>query len=608
MNRQLSRCTPGGNRRANRGRWKAAITSLVAVVLLALARWHLCHASHLVPGSHIPFNKWTTFKWESIQTSKALEWHSCYDDTLDCARLDVPMDWLSPSGSSRVVLAIARLRANISHKDPDYRGAVIFNPGGPGGSGIWALKDHGALLQTIVGANHDIVTFDPRGIGASVPRIDCWGGDEVRRALWSLQETPVVDAHKGALYEAFVQATAASGLCEQEMQGEDSLLAHVSTAAHARDMLEILDQMDQKGLKYWGFSYGTILGGTFAAMYPGRVERLVSDGNVDYREWHLGTHINFLRDTDKVMDAFYHFCHEAGKERCDMYAETPLKIKENVDRLIEEIKTNPILVPTYKEDGDAPEMPFVVTYSRLKRAISSVLYRPIHTFEPFARVLSALEAGNGWPFWDFFGRDGILPSSLCPADAITSHKLSEILAEDTDDAFPAIMCADGEQLTASIEELGRYAAELQELSTAAGAVNVLFRIACAGRTIRPKFRFAGPFEGNTSFPILYISNIADNVTPLVSARNNSAGFPGSVVLIQNSYGHTTLAAPSTCTASYIRAYFQNGTVPPAGTECEPDYAPFGVTVPGAMEHAELSQTMWELYKLPPLSKPLAGFR
>lgn len=48
---------------------------------------------------------------------------------------------------------------------------------------------------------------------------------------------------------------------------------------------------------------------------------------------------------------------------------------------------------------------------------------------------------------------------------------------------------------------------------------------------------AGPFEGNTSHPILYIANAADNITPLISAKNNSAGFPGSVILVQrNSYG------------------------------------------------------------------------
>ncbi|EEY17188.1 conserved hypothetical protein [Verticillium alfalfae VaMs.102] len=61
---------------------------------------------------------------------------------------------------------------------------------------------------------------------------------------------------------------------------------------------------------------------------------------------------------------------------------------------------------------------------------------------------------------------------------------------------------------------------------------------------------------------------------LISARNNSAGFPGSVVLVQNSYGHTSLAAPSNCTRSYINTYFQEGTLPSPGTECDEPFLPF----------------------------------
>ena len=40
----------------------------------------------------------------------------------------------------------------------------------------------------------------------------------------------------------------------------------------------------------------------------------------------------------------------------------------------------------------------------------------------------------------------------------------------------------------------------------------------------------------TDHPILFIGNLYDNVTPLESAHNNSAHFPGSVVLQQNTLG------------------------------------------------------------------------
>jgi pimeloyl-ACP methyl ester carboxylesterase len=212
--------------------------------------------------------------WNGIKPSRSLQWHKCFNGSYDCARLDVPMDWLDPTDDQRVVLAVVRLPAA---NRTDYRGPVFFNPGGPGGSGIWSLRDHGELLQTIVGDNHDIVTLDPRGIGASVPRIECWDTIQSRQ-LWNLQEVGLIDSHPGMLYDAFARATAFSQVCEANSGGASGILRHSSTTCHARDMLEILNQMGEEKLKFWGFSYGTILGGTFASMYPDKIERLVSDG------------------------------------------------------------------------------------------------------------------------------------------------------------------------------------------------------------------------------------------------------------------------------------------------------------------------------------------
>jgi hypothetical protein len=108
--------------------------------------------------------------------------------------------------------------------------------------------------------------------------------------------------------------------------------------------------------------------------------------------------------------------------------------------------------------------------------------------------------------------------------------------------------------------------------------------------------FVADFRGDTAHPILYIGNIADNVTPLQSAFNNSAKFPSSVVLTQNAYGHCSLAAPSTCSVRYIREYFQNGTLPANGTVCDSDFDLFefpGLNE-GVMGLDELSSIALEL--------------
>lgn len=41
-------------------------------------------------------------------------------------------------------------------------------------------------------------------------------------------------------------------------------------------------------LRYWGQSYGTVLGATAAAMFPDRIDKMVIDGVVDLPEYYEG--------------------------------------------------------------------------------------------------------------------------------------------------------------------------------------------------------------------------------------------------------------------------------------------------------------------------------
>ncbi|KAK4451353.1 TAP-like protein-domain-containing protein [Podospora aff. communis PSN243] len=567
--------------------------SLTAAIVTAIAFLALCHSIRKcgLPSSHKPLHLLpyyssqndsqheNPFNWADISPSRTLTWHPCYTTPsnpsgLDCARLDIPLDWLAPSESHRVILAIVRLRATSQPS----RGPIIFNPGGPGGSGIWSLRDHGRDLQTIVGEDYDIVSFDPRGVGASVPRVECWGS-QMDRMFWEMQASAeVLDAHEGAVYGAFARAAALSRVCEAAQGGEEGILRHVGTTYHARDMIEVWEQMVGKeggGLRYWGFSYGTVLGGTFAAMYPDKVERMVCDGNVDLNEWYQRVdYVNFVRDTDKVMGAFYFFCHQAGPLRCGFWAETPAKVRERLEHLLAQLRITPIIIPSSTgEPGTS--LPELVTYSHVIRMLATALYQPIYRFQRVASVLAALEAGDGRPYQAYTSLDQ--PSSpfpFCPTEDTTPSPPADA-EEGTPDSFAAILCTDGEPFTHTPTSYLTYTRSILNLSIVVGGEQATTRVSCAGRTVRSKWRFAGPFEGNTSFPILFVNNVADNVTPLVSARNNSAGFPGSVVLVQNSYGHTSLAAASRCTAGWVRGYFREGKMPGAGTVCEGDGVPFG---------------------------------
>jgi len=298
------------------------------------------------------------------------------------------------------------------------------------------------------------------------------------------------------LYDAYARAGAESQVCEKALNSS-GILHHSSTASHARDMLEILHQLGEEKLKYWGFSYGTVLGGTIAGLYPDKIDRLVSDGNVDYKEWYHAVHINFIRDADKIMNAFYDLCHRAGPDECALYEPSPSAIRERVEGLLEKLRKYPVLVPA---GDDGPEVPELVTYSKVKKYISTTLYRPHYFFKPFAEVALALEKGDGRPFYDHLLAGSPPFSSLCAAETVPPTVPLTGLDEGTEDAFPGIMCADGDGSNHTVENFEDYARRLREISTSAGATNVLFRIACVGRTIRPKWRFAGESSSFRSWP------------------------------------------------------------------------------------------------------------
>lgn len=128
----------------------------------------------------------------------------------------------------------------------------------------------------------------------SRPLIDCWSGYQQNAQIWALQDVPVLDAHPGVLYDAYAQAAALSSQCTLAIGGAKIVSEgissaegrvrdagpgrFVSTTAVARDLLHMMEKLGEEKLKFWGFSYGTVVATMFSAMYPDKVGRIVSDG------------------------------------------------------------------------------------------------------------------------------------------------------------------------------------------------------------------------------------------------------------------------------------------------------------------------------------------
>ena len=360
-------------------------------------------------------------------------------------------------------------------------------------------------------------------------------------------------------------------------------------------------------------------------------------GNCDYTGWFDLDHSNFISDADRIFDAFDIYCHKAGLEKCALWDKTPQAIQDRRSNLLESLKKKPVLIPAWSRPT-GPDLPVLVTYSRVQMLARTVIYKPITQFPELAQVYAALERGDGLPFYDMVTKGVSSDIDLCTLGDMPATVPQETTMEM--DAFPAIMCSDMVPIADTAEEFAEFGKKLQGVSRWAGATNLAFRGVCLGKTVRPKWKFSvgkltlsldnvvknvgnvltnsvEDFKMDTAHPILFIGNMADNVTPLESAFNNSAHFPSSIVLKQNSYGvspfpslrisvksvdktnstqHCSSAQPSTCTTNYIRAYFQNGTLPDAGTECDSDYELFQFPhgKPEVMEMDDLKSAMYEL--------------
>ncbi|KAJ7088372.1 Alpha/Beta hydrolase protein [Mycena belliarum] len=496
------------------------------------------------------------FRWDNLVPSQNLAWVECYA-TFQCTRLEVPLDYSDPSIGT-AVLAIVRLPANVS--SAEYRGPILFNPGGPGGSAVDTVVNLGSSIQLIAGSQYDIVGFDPRGVSYSTPVASFFATD-AERALWNAGSVPTsLNASSDALPHAWARARLLGTLAAQRDSG---ILRYMTTDNVARDMLRITQKFGEEKLQYYGISYGSILGATFAALFPDKVGRILIDGVLDADAWFNANLTIEATDTDKVLQTFFDGCAAAGPDLCAFYASTPAAIAERLAALTAAVRATPVPAVTPAGYG-------LVDYSFLRSALFSALYVPYQLFAPLAHGLAALEAGDGAPLF------GLIQAAQPPPFTCAGSANPVPFHLNNGEAVVAIQCGDAVEVNDTLPELREFYAEAARTSEFVEFLVGSNRVSCAGWQVYREGRFTGPVAAkNTSFPLLLLTTSADPVAPKAAALKTLAGFPGSAIFTQDSPGHTSLTAPSLCTVGYFRAYFQNGTLPPPGTVCPVDVQLFG---------------------------------
>jgi len=253
-------------------------------------------------------------------------------------------------------------------------------------------------------------------------------------------------------------------------------------------------------------------------------------------------------------------------------------IRLRVKNILDKLQRTPLyaILPTNFSSGTGLNYG-IVDRALARRVLFTALYEPRRGMLAWFAAMVDAEHGDGRAMYDISDKQD--PLFRCPCNSSSGDGQGE--AEDEGDPMgyrsmeleDAIACSDAGEVEADEAKLRDVQKRLRDQSEFAEFW--VMNIRCSGWKIRAAERITGPVGANeTSHPILFLANTADPVTPSYNAHQVSKRFPRSVVLTQNSTGHCSLSAPSTCTAKYVRRYFKEGILPDEGTLCEPEEAMF----------------------------------
>ncbi|KAI1059299.1 hypothetical protein LB507_004025 [Fusarium sp. FIESC RH6] len=520
-------------------------TFLLAHVLLRSTR-----ALSLPDDVHAALTPRTDSKKSSI------EWSKCDLDfgdealnekqkAFDCATHVVPLDYSNPSNSPGIELNLIRAKAT---KKPSM-GSVLYNPGGPGGSGVEILLGNAEKMLPYLGGHYDIIGFDPRGTGHTIP-FDCPSLEKSpptesglhRRQFHTLPQADIWEYIKTSWKELDEQAET----CWRDHRGTGRF---VGTPFVARDMISIVDALGQGDkLNYWGTSYGTILGQVVASMFPERVGRILLDANLNADDYAAGTWLSSGIDTERTLANLFNDCVISGKDLCslaDYYGKST---------------TGESLMNTFREvlktmEGTSLEDAQMIL--GIKTIIRGYLYYPSN----YPDIIESIEL--------LFAGDLTGNSTGGSTDDTSKWNPQQ------DIALSGIGCSDSSLRVEDVDDFfSVYQAQYAESSFA--DVIAYSRVPCANW----KFSAAEQIDlnklrnVNTSYPILVVNGRYDPVTSLRSAWEVSTDFRGSRVVVHEGAGHSFTNHPSNCTQEVVKKYFVDGVMPKLNTTCSPDMTAF----------------------------------
>lgn len=450
-------------------------------------------------------------------------WTPCGDSD-KCASVWVPLDYVHPDGLAITIRAKMRPSGDPAHAF----GTIFVNPGGPGRSGI-AFLDRVDFAAPVT-SESQVVGFDPRGVGESTP-VHCLPSRELD-AYVAADRSPDSPSEIATLLR--MQRHFARG-CVRE---SGPLLSHVSTIEAARDMDILRSVVLDPYLNYYGASYGTGLGATYAALFPHRVGRMVLDGGVDPDQ---PPHARALGQTIALQTALTAYLTDCVSGKHCPLGGNVTAAQMHLIELFRQIDADPL--PT----ASGRDLTEGLAFSGLVQGLSSRARWSVET-----RALDQALAGSG---------DALLSLS----DRYVGRDRSGSYIDNRVEAQAAVSCLDHPDRR-SLADIQARSSELLEASPVFGPAATWLPAACASwPTVPtlPRLDYSAP----GARPILVIGTTHDAATPYQGAVNLADEIDGGVLLTHTGEGHPAYGSGNVCIEDAVNFYLTNGRPPADGARC-----------------------------------------
>jgi pimeloyl-ACP methyl ester carboxylesterase len=461
-----------------------------------------------------------------------VDWTPCSGyKNLRCAKVPVPTVYGHPKEGT-VNLAVVMVPSTSAHP----KGDIFMNPGGPGGSGVQFLEQSYTSFPASLRGQFNLVSWDPRGIGASTPAVTC---DTPQQLIAYARVTPAPD--DAAQIKQVVDSTKAYvKSCVRNTPR--LLLENVGTRVTIEDLDSLRADLGQSKLNYIGFSYGTFLGELYAQRYPSHIRTMVLDGVIDPALGLVGSDRTQALGFEGDLSAFFTWCD--SNSSCHKLL--PQGAKNGYDSLIARFAAGDDETVYFKQQYGGTQK---VTLGDAYLGVIMTLYSKSY-WSLLGQAISEALKGNG----DLLQELAFSYLGLNQNGSWSNEEAANI----------AINCVDSPS-PHSLSFYENLASELAKVAPNFGTAEAWGSLACAYWPIPPEGSPQVIHAPGTP-KILVVGSTNDPATPYVWAQAVARQLDNAELLTRDGSGHTAYFF-SSCIRSDVDNYFVTTKLPPPNTVC-----------------------------------------